>query len=162
MVGKSQENTGKCAISVVNQSGRRMELELDRVQTVVDAALAEDGLTNCALAVLLVDDAGSAALHARHFDDAEPTDVMSFPDGSQDPESGRRLLGDLAVGVDVARAVAAERGRREADEITLYVLHGVLHLLGYDDIEADDREKMWAVQRRILATVGIELEAEPD
>jgi probable rRNA maturation factor len=152
----------RCAIAVVNHSGRPPEWELDRVQAVVDAALAEDGLEHCALAVLLVDDAGSAELHARHFDDPEPTDVMSFPDGSEDPESGRRLLGDLAVGADVARRVAAERGRREADEITLYVLHGVLHLLGYDDEEEDDRAVMWAVQRRILAAVGIALEAEPD
>jgi probable rRNA maturation factor len=152
----------RCAISVVNQSGRPPELDLAAVQAVVDAALAEDGLDRCALAVLLVDDAGSSALHARHFDDPEPTDVMSFPDGSDDPDTGRRLLGDLAVGVDVARAVARERGRRETDEITLYILHGVLHLLGYDDEDDADLAEMWATQRRLLAAVGIALEAEPD
>lgn len=151
----------RCRIAIVNQSGRRPALELDRVQAVVDAALAEDGLDGCQLTVLLVDDAGSAALHRQHFDDAEPTDVMTFPDGTGDPESGLRHLGDLAVGADVARRVAAERGRREEDEVCLYVLHGVLHLLGYDDEDEDDARTMWQAQRRLLGAIGIELEPEP-
>ena len=152
--------TRRCAIAVVNQSGRPPELELAKVQKVVDAALDGDGAENVALTVLLVDDAESARLHREHFDDPEPTDVMTFPDGSVDPETGRTLLGDLAVGVDVARRVALERGRRESDEVCLYILHGLLHLLGYDDVDQRDAGEMWDVQRRLLKSVGIELERE--
>jgi probable rRNA maturation factor len=151
----------RCEIAVVNRSGRKPEMDLGKVQAVVDAALAEDGMERCALTVLLVDDHESARLHREHFDDSDPTDVMTFPDGSKDPESGLTLLGDLAVGVEVARRVAGERDRSEADEICLYVLHGVLHLLGYDDEEEADALEMWRVQRRLLATVGIELESDP-
>ncbi len=111
--------------------------------------------------VRLVDDAESARLHGEHFADPTPTDVMTFPDGSRDPASGRVQLGDLAIGIDVARRVAAARGRRSADEVVLYVLHGALHLLGHDDQTPDDLAAMWAEQRRILAEVGIDLEPTP-
>jgi probable rRNA maturation factor len=151
----------RCEIAIVNQSGRKPELELAMVQRVVDAALAEDRLDHCMLTVLLVDDGESAKLHAKHFEDPEPTDVMTFPDGATDPETGLRHLGDLAVGVDVASRVAQERGRSEADEVCLYILHGVLHLLGYDDEDERDQREMWAIQKRLLATVGIALEDEP-
>ncbi|MBA3708251.1 MAG: rRNA maturation RNase YbeY [Planctomycetes bacterium] len=153
--------TRRCEIAIVNQSGRKPELELASVQAVVDAALAEDRMDHCQLTVMLVEDQESARLHRQHFSDDEPTDVMTFPDGAFDPETGRRHIGDLAVGVDVAKRVAAERGRREADEICLYILHGVLHLLGYDDEDDGDLREMWQVQRRLLAKVGIVLEAEP-
>lgn len=112
------------------------------------------------LAVLFVDDARSADMHGEHFADPTPTDVMSFPDGTPDPESGRLRLGDLAVGVDVAERVARERGRPLAEELVLYILHGTLHLLGLDDIDDADRAAMWAEQRRILAPLGIEIGEE--
>lgn len=132
-----------------------------RAARVVALALAEAGIGRCALTVLLVGDARSAELHRRHFADPSPTDVMTFPDGSVDPRSGRLLLGDLAVGVAVARREAAARGRTLADELTLYVLHGVLHLLGHDDRTPRLQARMWAVQRRLLARVGIPLEDRP-
>lgn len=149
-----------CIIDLIDETGRASP-DLVRLQQVIDAAIATDGLGPSALTVLLVDDAESARLHQEHFDDPETTDVMTFPDGSADPETGRTHLGDLAVCVDVAERAARERGRSTSDELTLYVLHGVLHLLGYDDIDADDQAAMWAEQRRLLATAGIELEAEP-
>jgi probable rRNA maturation factor len=149
----------RCRIEIEDETGRA-EVNLAQIQQVVDAALAEDGMSGCALTVL-VDDAASAELHAEHFAAPEPTDVMTFPDGSVDPGTGLTLLGDLAVGVDVAIRAAAERGRPASAELTLYVLHGVLHLLGYDDVDAADQQAMWEVQRRLLADVGISLEAEP-
>lgn len=127
-------------------------------QRAVDAALARDGLDRRQLCVLLVDDAESARLHREHFDDPAPTDVMSFPDGAEDPESGLQRLGDLAVGLDVARRLAAERGRPVAEELALYVLHGALHLLGFDDVDDADRAEMWRVQREIMAALGVAID----
>jgi probable rRNA maturation factor len=126
-------------------------------QRAVDAALARDDLADRALCVLIVDDAESARLHDEHFSDPAPTDVMSFPDGGPDPESGLVRLGDLAVGLEVARRVAATRGRPVGEEVALYVLHGALHLLGYDDIDERDRADMWAIQREVMATLGVEI-----
>ena len=128
----------------------------------VDAALAESETRDCSLTVLLVDAKASARLHETHFADASATDVMTFPDGGLDPETGRRHLGDLAVCVDVARRAAAARRRAVGDELILYILHGLLHLLGHDDRKPRDRAKMWAAQRRLLAGVGIGLEPTPN
>ncbi len=124
----------------------------------VDLALAQDRLRKRSLCVLVVDDAESARLHSEHFDDPTPTDVMSFPDGAPDPSSGLTRLGDLAVGLEVARRVAQQRGRPVEEEIALYVLHGTLHLLGHDDIEDADRKAMWAVQRAVMSKLGITID----
>lgn len=129
----------------------------ERVLAVVTAALRGKAGS---LTVLFVSDARAAELHGQHFADPTTTDVMTFPDGSPDPEGGV-LLGDLAVCVPVARREARQRKRPMADELTLYILHGVLHLLGYDDLEPKARQTMWRAQRRLLAHVGITLEAEP-
>ncbi len=151
---------GSCRIDLIDET-EGAPLDRERIQRVVDAALAEEGMTGCALTVLIVDDAESARLHREHFGDPDPTDVMTFPDGSVDPQSGLTLLGDLAVGAEVAVRAAADRGRRATDELTLYVLHGLMHIIGYDDLDPAERQEMWDAQRRILAGVGIELEAEP-
>lgn len=127
-------------------------------QAAVDAALARDGIDGRLLCVLVVDDADSGRLHHQHFGDPAATDVMSFPDGSPDPDSGRVRLGDLAVGLDVARRLAAERRRPVEEELALYVLHGALHLLGYDDVDPADRDEMWTVQREVMAALGVAID----
>ena len=152
--------TARCQVTIIDEAGS-VEIDRERIQAVVDAAVAEDGLEANALTVLVVDAAESARLHQEHFADPDATDVMTFPDGGADPDSGRTHLGDLAVCVDVARREAHERGRETSAELTLYILHGLLHLLGFDDEDPRDQLEMWAVQRRLLATVGIDLEPEP-
>jgi probable rRNA maturation factor len=132
-------------------------LDRERVLKVITAALRKQGGT---LTVLFVSEARSAELHGLHFLDPSPTDVMTFPDGSTDPDGGI-LLGDLAVCVPVAQREARRRKRPLADELTLYILHGVLHLLGYDDADEQSRRAMWTVQRRLLGQVGITVEAKP-
>ena len=157
-----------CRIEYSLDAARVPRFDRARVRTVIEAALAaaprKAGRPEAGwlLTVLLVDEARSAELHGAHFADPTPTDVMTFPDGATDPASGRLRLGDLAVCVDVARAEASRRTRPVADELTLYILHGVLHLLGHDDRDDASRRRMWRAQRRLLAGVGIALEAEPD
>lgn len=67
-----------------------------------------------------------------------PTDVLSFPDGDVLPD-GRRLLGEILVSVDTARRQAEELGHPLVREVEELVLHGLLHLLGYDH-DADEGE----------------------
>ena len=134
------------------------EVARSLAERAVELALALDRLQKRSLCVLVVDDAESARLHGEHFGDSTPTDVMSFPDGAPDPASGLTRLGDLAVCLDVARRVAAQRGRPVEDEVALYVLHGVLHLLGHDDIDESDRDEMWAVQRTVMDKLGITID----
>lgn len=82
-----------------------------------------------------------------------PTDVLSFPAEEVDPDSGEEYLGDVLI--SYPRAVAQTDSGKHAlsDELQLLVVHGVLHLLGYDHTE-DEKENMWAIQSQILADLG--------
>lgn len=107
--------------------------------------------------VSLVSDPEMTDLNARYRALDEPTDVLSFPlweaDGCfQPPEGWETLpLGDVVIAPDYVRRSAADAGRDFADEMCLMVVHGTLHLLGFDhDTEARTRE-MWALQDEIGA-----------
>lgn len=147
----------RCRIDWIDEADGLPLLDQARVQRAVDAALETDGLSGGSLTVLLVDDAASADLHGQHFDDPTPTDVMTFPDGSTHPDDRLVHHGDLAVGVGVAHRVAATRGRPVGDELILYIVHGVLHLLGHDDHHPDDRAAMWELQQEVLGPLGIDI-----
>ncbi len=148
-------------LTVISETSPRVRLGRVRLQAVLERVLAEERIARASLTVLLVDEAASARLHRRHFGDPAATDVMSFPDGSPWPGRGGVHLGDLAVCVAVARRAAAGHGMGLPEELTLYILHGLLHLVGYDDRSARDLARMWAAQRRLLATVGIALARTP-
>lgn len=143
----------RCAVLIDDASGRQAPVDRERIQAVVDAACGEAKRDECSLTVRLVSAEESAELHKTHFREPDATDVMTFPDESLDRETGRTHLGDLAVCPDIAAA----RGTNERDEITLYVLHGLLHLLGYDDTTPEKAREMWAAQKRLLKTVGVEV-----
>lgn len=150
----------RLALSILNRSGQRPRYGRERLQRVLDAAAKEAGIRRASLTILLVGDDESAALHGQHFDDPTTTDVMTFPDGSENPATGILHLGDLAVCVDVAAREGAARERSTGDELTLYCLHGLLHLIGYDDVTPAKQKRMWQAQRRLLAKVGIAIETK--
>lgn len=83
-----------------------------------------------------------------------PTDVLSFPQ-MEDPQSRRGmekapLLGDVVISVETAEAQARERGVTLLEEIELLLVHGILHLLGYDHRTPEERQAMWDRQARAL------------
>lgn len=80
-------------------------------------------------------------LHGQFFDDPTPTDCISFPMDDVD-EEGYRVMGDLFVCPATAMNYVLSNGGDVYQELTLYVVHGLLHLIGYDDIEDDDRIEM--------------------
>jgi probable rRNA maturation factor len=98
------------------------------------------------LSVSFVEDEEIAALHERFMGEPGPTDVLSFPlDEDDRDEDGVRLLGDVVI----APAVATRNQPADpAAEIRLLLVHGILHLLGYDHEAEDERARMWAVQER--------------
>jgi len=77
-------------------------------------------------------------LHADFFDDPSPTDCMSFPLDA-DRSSGYQILGEVFVCPQTAANYIAKNGGYLDEEITLYTVHGLLHLLGYDDLNDKDR-----------------------
>ncbi len=88
-------------------------------------------------------------LHGQYFNDRSLTDCISFP--LDESESPYRVLGDVFVCPQVAIAYAGRNGGDPYLETTLYLVHGLLHLMGYDDITEKDRKKMRAAEERHLS-----------
>ena len=149
-----------------------MALELQFVvETEIDAAwepllrqaamatLAAAGVTAQAMVTLLLsDDDRLQALNHTFLGHDQPTDVLSFPSG--EALGGRHVnLGDIAVSVPQARRQAALAGHTVTAEMQLLVVHGVLHLLGYDHAEAEEKAVMWRLQAAALRGVAVQLPA---
>jgi len=109
------------------------------------------------LTVRVTDTATVQRLNRRYRGYDKPTDVLAFPADEVDLETGARYLGDVVIAYPVAAAQARQGGHRVEDELVLLTVHGVLHLLGYDDEEPAARRRMWAIQTRILEALGCPL-----
>ncbi|WP_138413610.1 rRNA maturation RNase YbeY [Sinomonas gamaensis] len=107
------------------------------------------------LSILLVDEAAMERLHLELMDEPGPTDVLSVPMDELTPGTPGRptpqgMLGDIAICPQVATAQAARGGHSTDDEMLLLATHGVLHLLGFDHAEPEEREEMFGLQRELL------------
>lgn len=118
------------------------------------AVAAVDDRPRAELAVRIVDLDEGRALNARWRDRDRPTNVLSFP-ADLPPELGIPLLGDLVICAPVVAREAAEQGKVGTDHWAHLVVHGVLHLLGHDHEIDAEAEAMEALERRILAGLGI-------
>jgi probable rRNA maturation factor len=117
-----------------------------RLRRAVRAALAGASLSRAHISLALVDDRTIARLNRRFLGHRGPTDVLSF----LLDEGPGRLEGEVVVSGETARRQAARYGQTPEDELLLYVVHGVLHLAGYDDHSAPGRRRMTARQEEIL------------
>jgi probable rRNA maturation factor len=101
------------------------------------------------MSVLLADTDTVIELHRQFFDDPSDTDVMSFPSGDLEVGDGN-YLGDIAVSLSMAAVQAAEQGHSTGREIAYLCLHGMLHLLGHDDLTEEGKLEMLALQDAML------------
>jgi probable rRNA maturation factor len=86
-----------------------------------------------------------------------PTDVLSFPSNEVDPETGKQYLGDIIISFPRALSQAKAAGHPIESELQLLVVHGTLHLLGFDHAGEEDKRQMWSVQEKILNDLGVKL-----
>jgi probable rRNA maturation factor len=105
------------------------------------------------LTVVLSDDDHLQALNRDYLGFDSPTDVLSFPSGEIDPDSGHVYLGDVIISYPRAAAQAQAAGHPLEAELRLLVVHGVLHLLGHDHADEAEKTAMWAAQDEILASL---------
>ena len=105
------------------------------------------------LSIRIVDAAESRALNRRFRDKDKPTNVLSFP-AELPPELELPLLGDLVICREVVEAEAAEQGKPPEAHWAHMVVHGTLHLLGYDHETASEAETMEALEAEILGELG--------
>jgi probable rRNA maturation factor len=102
----------------------------------------------------VVNDAEMAAAHEKYSGVPGTTDVLTF-DLRDDPGGGGPLDTDILVCIDEARRQAAARGLRVERELLLYIVHGVLHCLGFDDHDGAGAAAMHAEEDRVLEAIGV-------
>lgn len=128
-------------------------------QTALDDQEAPE---NAELTIVVEGDQAVQQLNKQYLGIDAPTDVLSFPAGEVDPETGNLYLGDIIISLPRATAQAQAGGHELFAEIQLLVVHGVLHLLGMDHAEPDEKAAMWAVQRSLLDRLGVRLTRWPE
>ena len=124
-----------------------VEIDRNHFRAVVRAVLDGEGVKDAEISLAFVDNPTIHRLNKRFLDHDEPTDVLSFP--LSDPNT-RKLMGELVIGAEVARDQAAVRGHDVQAELALYVIHGLLHLCGYDDHTEADAQAMRERERHYL------------
>ena len=105
------------------------------------------------LTILVDDDQRIQKLNNEYLSIDAPTDVLAFPADFTDPDTGHNYLGDVIISFPQAKSQAEKRGHSLEAEIQLLIVHGVLHLLGYDHLESEDKEIMWSAQSQVLSQV---------
>lgn len=107
------------------------------------------------LSIVLSDDRHLHELNLDYLGVDSPTDVLSFPAAEIDPETEELYLGDIAISIPRAIQQAQNAGHPVEAEAQLLVVHGVLHLLGYDHSTDEEKAVMWAEQARVLERLGL-------
>lgn len=129
-----------------------VEVDRGKMREAARAVLAGEGVKDYEISLAFVDNPTIHQLNQRYLDHDEPTDVLSFP--LSEPKA-KRLAGELVIGVEVAKEQAAERGHDVQSELTLYVIHGLLHLCGHDDETSAGASKMRERERHYLKVLGL-------
>jgi probable rRNA maturation factor len=106
------------------------------------------------LSILAVDEHEMERLHLEWMDEAGPTDVLSFPIDELRPQQefiqGRATLGDVVLCPSVAALQAQSAGHSFEDELQILLVHGILHLLGFDHAQPQEEEQMFGLQHKII------------
>jgi probable rRNA maturation factor len=136
----------------------------DTLRRAACVALSEQGVdAPFELALAVTDDAVLHDLNRRYRGVDAPTDVLAFASADEgqekfvSPPDGPPYLGDVIISYPQARQQAMEAGHTVQAELLLLTVHGVLHLLGYDDAALEQRKEMWSVQAAILKALAVDV-----
>ncbi|MBI4707789.1 MAG: rRNA maturation RNase YbeY [Candidatus Omnitrophica bacterium] len=141
---------GNLKLEIIN-SQKKIPVVAIRIKKLVLKALSEVCLKRSAeITVCFVDDKRMKELNYKFHHRNSPTDVLAF-DLSLRP--GKEIIADIVVSAETAKSNAKEFGTTPGYELELYVVHGVLHLLGYKDATVRQREQMQVVAERIIASL---------
>jgi len=136
-------------VAIANQQ-RFVRLDRPRLRRIVREVITGEGITDAEISLAFVDDRTIHRINKRFLDHDEPTDVISFPLSAP---KARILSGELIVSAETAKRIATQLGGAAESELTLYVVHGLLHLCGYDDCSAPKRRAMRKRERHYLARI---------
>ena len=139
-------------------------VDLALIRHLADTILEREGYPpDTEITVMLVTDDDITRYNERFLDRAGPTDVLAFPLESlqpgevpdRSPSDPPINLGDVIISPDYVRRQAMDNGSEFGDEMALMVVHGVLHLMGWDHADDEQAEEMEAHERSLLGTVGV-------
>jgi probable rRNA maturation factor len=140
---------GKIAIASPQEA---VPIDRKQMREIVRAVLDGQGVADADVSLAFVDNPTIHTLNKRYLDHDEPTDVLSFP--LSEP-GAKKLTGELVIGAEVAQAQAQERGHDVQVELALYVIHGLLHLCGFDDKSDSAAAQMRLRERHYLKQLGL-------
>ena len=136
-----------CDVTVDWEASRTQALDVIVVERLLCHGLASEGREGeWTFAFRFVDDAEIGRLHDAFLGDPSPTDIITFPYDPDDGEQG----GDIVISVDTAATNADEHGWSVSQELRFLVLHGLLHVLGWDDTRDEDRAAMLTRQHELM------------
>jgi probable rRNA maturation factor len=131
----------------LSEAGVNEELLVSSAQAVLEKEGSQEG----DLTILVTDDQQMQELNSAYRGLESSTDVLAFSAGYTDPDTSSPYLGDVIISYPKAVEQAAVGGHPITQELQLLTVHGVLHLLGYDDEEEEEKKRMWAAQSSILS-----------
>lgn len=144
-------------MSLIDIAYENVRVENHMVEPFLREALSALQLVAVEVSVVLCDDAFIHPLNRDYRDKDRPTDVLSFAQREGDfADPDDPMLGDIIISLERAEAQAAERGIPLSQELSLLLVHGLLHLLGYDHIEDDEAEEMEALEKKLLSQIQVE------
>ncbi|MBO7725386.1 MAG: rRNA maturation RNase YbeY [Thermoguttaceae bacterium] len=146
-------------VEIGNES-ERVPFDAERAADLIRRILADEGIRRGVVEVTVVGDPAIHRLNAQFLGHDRPTDVLAFEMESNPKEA--LLEGSVVVSDETALDRARDYAWSAENELLLYVVHGVLHLVGYDDHAPDDERLMRAKEREYLALAGIDAIAGPD
>ena len=141
----------------VSDRQKMMRVSARGLERLVHRALVAEGVEEAEISVVLVDDRRIAAVHRRWLGKPGPTDVITFDlaAGTAGPPRARVLTGDIVVSTETARRMARAVGWTPRQELAYYIVHGLLHLTGYDDHTPADCRQMRARERAVMKACGL-------
>lgn len=138
-------------------------IDTARFETTANAVLAQLEQDHTAeLTIAVEDDAYLQSLNLQFLGIDAPTDVLSFPAGEIDPESGHLYLGDIILSLPRATLQAQSANHPLENEMQLLIIHGILHLLGHDHTTPETKAEMWSLQASLLNQLGIQINKLPE
>jgi probable rRNA maturation factor len=131
--------------------GKAAPLSRARAQAIVADTLRAERVSSALISIAFVANRTIATMNRKHLGHSGATDVISF--GFERAAKRSPVVGDIYIAADVARRNAAERGVAISEELTRLLVHGTLHVLGYDHPESEGRERsaMWKRQEKLVA-----------
>ena len=147
----------------------QLPVSIDGLESAIEFGLRTEAVAEAILSVTVVDNATMHALNRQHLEHDYPTDVISFQlewtcDGAdlntrctqlEGRSSGAAVEGEIVVSAEYAAEMAKQCGWSTQDELTLYAIHGMLHICGYDDLTPEEKSVMRLRERAILEGLGL-------